>query len=123
MTSANGARILIVDDEPQIRKLLKVTLQAHNFEIHEAADGEDGIYLASTLHPDLIILDLGLPDVSGMEVLRRIREWSQIPIIVLTAKEREDDKIVALDSGADDYVTKPFSMGELSLEYALHFGM
>ena len=113
MTETSGARILIIDDEPQIRKLLKVTLQAHNFEINEASSGEDGMYQASTTHPDLIVLDLGLPDISGMEVLHRIREWSRIPIIVLTAKEREEDKIIALDSGADDYVTKPFSMGEL----------
>ncbi|MFD0697586.1 response regulator [Paenibacillus sp. GCM10027628] len=113
MTTPNGARILIIDDEPQIRKLLKVTLQAHHFEITESSNGEDGIYQASMTHPDLIVLDLGLPDISGMEVLERIREWSRIPIIVLTAKDREEDKIVALDSGADDYVTKPFSMGEL----------
>ncbi|MFC5450966.1 response regulator [Paenibacillus aestuarii] len=109
----NGARILIIDDEPQIRKLLKVTLQAHSFEIHEAATGEDGVYQASIVHPDLIVLDLGLPSMSGMDVLTRVREWSQIPIIVLTAKDREEDKIAALDGGADDYVTKPFGMGEL----------
>ncbi|MBD0383831.1 response regulator [Paenibacillus sedimenti] len=113
MTTANGARILIIDDEPQIRKLLRVTLQALHFEIHESSTGEDGMYQASVTHPDLIVLDLGLPDLSGMEVLHRIREWSRIPIIVLTAKDREEDKIVALDSGADDYVTKPFGMGEL----------
>jgi two-component system, OmpR family, KDP operon response regulator KdpE len=113
MTTTNGARILIIDDEPQIRKLLKVTLQAHNFEINESPSGEDGVYQASIIHPDLIVLDLGLPDIPGMEVLRRIREWSRIPIIVLTAKDREEDKIAALDSGADDYVTKPFGMGEL----------
>jgi two-component system, OmpR family, KDP operon response regulator KdpE len=113
MATTNGARILIIDDEPQIRKLLKVTLQVHNFEINESSSGEEGVYQASIVHPDLIVLDLGLPDISGMEVLRRIREWSRIPIIVLTAKDREEDKITALDSGADDYVTKPFSMGEL----------
>ncbi|WP_219835466.1 response regulator [Paenibacillus sp. R14(2021)] len=113
MTTTNGARILIVDDEPQIRKLLKVTLKAHGFDILEAEAGEAGVYQASIGHPDLIVLDLGLPDVSGMEVLKRIREWTSIPIIVLTAKEREEDKIAALDSGADDYVTKPFGMGEL----------
>ncbi|RAP73181.1 response regulator [Paenibacillus montanisoli] len=111
--SGGGARILIIDDEPQIRKLLKVTLQAHRFDIHEAEAGEAGIYQASIVHPDLIVLDLGLPDMSGMDVLRRIREWSSVPIIVLTAKEREEDKIAALDGGADDYVTKPFGMGEL----------
>lgn len=112
-TTDNGARILIIDDEPQIRKLLKVTLHAHHYEIHEAATGEDGVLQASIIHPDLIVLDLGLPDYSGMDVLKRIREWSSVPIIVLTAKDREEDKIMALDSGADDYVTKPFSMGEL----------
>jgi two-component system KDP operon response regulator KdpE len=109
----HGARILIVDDEPQIRKLLKVTLQAHQYAIHEASTGEEGVLQASLIHPDLIVLDLGLPDMSGMDVLGRLRDWSSVPIIVLTAKDREEDKIVALDSGADDYVTKPFSMGEL----------
>lgn len=109
----HGARILIIDDEPQIRKLLKVTLQAHQYAIYEASTGEEGLQQASLMLPDLIILDLGLPGISGMEVLGRIREWSNSPIIVLTAKDREEDKIVALDSGADDYVTKPFGMGEL----------
>ncbi|PZD96776.1 DNA-binding response regulator [Paenibacillus sambharensis] len=109
----SGARILIVDDEPQIRKLLKVTLQAHQYEIYEAASGEEGVLQASLVHPDLIVLDLGLPGIPGMEVLSRIRDWSATPVIVLTAKDREEDKIAALDSGADDYVTKPFSMGEL----------
>lgn len=113
MTTTSGAHILIIDDEPQIRKLLKLTLQTHHFVIHEASTGEDGAYQATIVHPDLIVLDLGLPDMSGMEVLGRIREWSRVPIIVLTVKDREEDKIVALDSGADDYVTKPFSMGEL----------
>lgn len=109
----SGARILVIDDEPQIRKLLKVALQAHQYTIHEASTGEDGVLQASLTHPDLIVLDLGLPDMSGMDVLARIRDWSSVPIIVLTAKEREEDKIAALDGGADDYVTKPFGMGEL----------
>lgn len=113
MTASQGARILVVDDEPQIRKLLKVTLQAHQFEIHECTDGEEAVVQAGIMHPDLVVLDLGLPGMSGMDVLKRIREWSQVPIIVLTAKDREEDKIAALDGGADDYVTKPFSMGEL----------
>lgn len=113
MTTDKSARILIIDDEPPIRKLLRVTMQAQDFDIVEAPTGEDGVYQATVAHPDLIVLDLGLPDISGMEVLRRIREWSQVPIIVLTAKEREEDKIAALDAGADDYVTKPFGMGEL----------
>ncbi|CAM4406211.1 MAG: response regulator [Paenibacillus macerans] len=108
-----GARILIVDDEPQIRKLLTVTLLAHQYSTYEASTGEEGVLQASLIHSDLIVLDLGLPDISGMEVLHRIRDWSNVPIIVLTAKDREEDKIAALDSGADDYVTKPFSMGEL----------
>ncbi|MFD2615697.1 response regulator [Paenibacillus gansuensis] len=115
MTDAEtSARILIIDDEPQIRKLLKVTLKAHAYVIHESDTGEDGVMQASVWHPHLIVLDLGLPDLSGMEVLKRIREWSSIPVIVLTAKDRDEDKILALDSGADDYVTKPFSMGELT---------
>jgi len=105
--------ILIIDDEPQIRKLLTVTLQAHQYVTQEASTGEEGLQLASSVCPDLIILDLGLPDITGMEVLTRIRNWSAVPIIVLTAKDREEDKITALDNGADDYVTKPFAMGEL----------
>ncbi|MED1469206.1 response regulator [Bacillus salipaludis] len=109
----SGAKILVIDDEPQIQKLLRVTLQAQGFEIVPASSGEEGILKTTMVRPDLIVLDLGLPDISGMEVLHRIREWTQIPIIVLTAKDREEDKITALDSGADDYVTKPFGMGEL----------
>ncbi len=115
MTNENGAgaRILIVDDEPQIRKLLRVTLAAHGYAVHEAATGEEGVLQASMHAPELIVLDLGLPDLTGMQVLERIREWSVVPVIVLTAKDREEDKIAALDAGADDYVTKPFGMGEL----------
>lgn len=112
MTSS-GAKILVIDDEPQIQKLLRVTLQAQGFEIVAASSGEEGILKTTMVRPDLIVLDLGLPDIPGMEVLHRIREWTQIPIVVLTAKDREEDKITALDSGADDYVTKPFGMGEL----------
>lgn len=108
-----GARILVIDDEIQIRKLLSIALKAHHFTLTEASTGEEAINQASMGHLDLIILDLGLPDMSGFDVLKYIREWSKIPIIVLTAKEREQDKIHALDSGADDYVTKPFGMGEL----------
>lgn len=108
-----GATILIVDDEPQIRKLLKVSLQAHRYVVHEAATGEEGLQQAARICPDLVLLDLGLPDMSGMEVLGGMRSWSGAPIIVLTAKDMEEDKISALDGGADDYVTKPFGMGEL----------
>lgn len=109
----NHNSILVVEDDSQIRKLLKVTLQAHEYAVYEASTGEEGLYQASLIAPDLVILDLGLPDQSGLDVLRRIREWSNFPVIVLTAIDREADKILALDNGADDYVTKPFGMGEL----------
>ncbi|WP_206918803.1 response regulator [Alicyclobacillus suci] len=111
--SQPSTKILVIDDEPQIRKMLRITLQAHGFSVGEAASGEDGIIQVSTARQDLVILDLGLPDIQGIEVLRHIREWSEVPVIVLTAKDREEDKILALESGADDYVTKPFGMGEL----------
>ncbi|OWR31059.1 DNA-binding response regulator [Saccharibacillus sp. O23] len=111
--TAAGARILVVDDEPQIRKLLRVTLAAHGYAVQEAETGEEGVMQASLSPHDLIVLDLGLPDLTGMQVLERIREWSTVPVIVLTAKDQERDKIAALDAGADDYVTKPFGMGEL----------
>jgi len=106
-------RVLIIDDEPQIRKLLKVSLGAHGYEIEDAATGADGILKAAAFKPDLIIVDLGLPDMDGKSVVAAIREWSQTPIIVLSVREQEQEKIDALDAGADDYVTKPFSMGEL----------
>ncbi|CAM3280638.1 MULTISPECIES: response regulator [Paenibacillus] len=106
-------RILVVEDDAQIRKLLKVTLHAHEYAVYEASTGEEGLKQVSLASPDLVILDLGLPDLSGLDVLRRIREWSNLPVIVLTAMDREADKILALDNGADDYVTKPFGMGEL----------
>ncbi|MFH1150378.1 MAG: response regulator transcription factor [Actinomycetota bacterium] len=108
-----GARVLVVDDEREIRKLLKVALSAHGFDVIEAKTGREGLEMAATQRPDITILDLGLPDISGLEVLRSIREWSDAPIIILSVRGIERDKITALDSGADDYVTKPFSMGEL----------
>ncbi|MGN7455486.1 response regulator [Paenibacillus pasadenensis] len=110
---AGGARILLIEDEPQIRKLLRMTLQAHGYEVQESVTGEDGLLQAAAGHPDLVLLDLGLPDGPGLDVLKRLREWSPMPVIVLTAKDGEEDKIEALDSGADDYVTKPFGTGEL----------
>ncbi|MDN5344719.1 MAG: two-component system, OmpR family, operon response regulator KdpE [Clostridia bacterium] len=111
--TAKGARILIIDDEPPIRRLLKVALAAHGYDLAEATSGQEGLQQAAFLHPDLVILDLGLPDLDGLEVIKRLREWSQVPVIILTVREHEQDKIAALDAGADDYVTKPFSMGEL----------
>lgn len=108
-----GMRVLIIDDEPQIRKLLKVALGAHGYDIDEAATGVDGISRAATFKPDILIIDLGLPDIDGKDVVKSVREWSQTPIIVLTARDQEQEKIEALDVGADDYVTKPFSVGEL----------
>lgn len=124
--SEKGMRILVIDDEPQIRKLLKVSLGAHGYHMDDAATGQEGINRAALFKPDLIVLDLGLPDIDGKEVVRRLREWSAIPIIVLTARDQEKEKIDALDAGADDYVTKPFGMGELmarmrvSLRHAAH---
>jgi len=107
------ARILIIDDEPQIRKLLNVSLKAQGFLAEEAASGQEGINQAAIFKPDLMIVDLGLPDIDGKEVVRQIREWSNAPIIILTARDQEQEKIDALDAGADDYVAKPFGMGEL----------
>lgn len=109
----DGPRILVVDDEKQIRRMLRAALEGYGYNIGEAASGREGLSQTSIFHPDVIILDLGLPDLDGIEVIQRLREWTQIPIIVLSVREHEDDKIKALDVGADDYVTKPFSMGEL----------
>ena len=106
-------RVLVVDDEKQIRRVLNAALSLHGYEVAEAASGEEGLTQAAAYQPDLIVLDLGLPDMDGTEVVRRLREWSQTPIIILSVREDEDDKIGALDAGADDYVTKPFGMGEL----------
>ncbi|HEX7713199.1 MAG TPA: response regulator [Bacillota bacterium] len=111
--SEKNCRILVIDDEPQIRRFLKVALTAHGFEMIEASLGGDGLNEAVMSKPDLIILDMGLPDMDGLEVLKRLREWSQVPVIVLSVKEQEMTKIAMLDAGAEDYVTKPFGMGEL----------
>ena len=104
-----GLRVLVVDDEPQIQKLLKVSLGAHGYEMEEALTGEAGIRLAAIVKPDFLLVDLGLPDMDGKAVVAAIRDWSQAPIIVLTARDQEQEKIDALDAGADDYVTKPFN--------------
>ena len=111
--SNEGPKILVIDDEQQIRRMLNVALAAHGYALAEAASGKAGLVEAATFRPDLIILDLGLPDIDGTEVLSRLREWTQVPVIVLSVRERESDKIGALDAGADDYLTKPFGMGEL----------
>lgn len=108
-----GVRVLIIDDEPQIRRLLRVTLKAHGCETEEAMDGNTGLQQVVFFRPDLIILDLGLPDLDGLEVVKRVREWSAVPIIVLSVRDQEQDKVSVLDAGADDYLTKPFGLGEL----------
>lgn len=108
-----GAKVLVIDDEVEIRKLLKVGLTAHGYDFAEASTGQDGVYQAAQVRPDVIILDMGLPDMDGLEVVRRIREWSRIPIIILSVRGQERDKVKALDLGADDYLTKPFSVSEL----------
>ena len=106
-------RVLVVDDEPAIRRYLRTALGAHGFQIVEAANGRDGLAGVTLHRPDLVILDLGLPDLDGVEVTRQLREWSQVPIIILSVRGQEADKIAALDAGADDYLTKPFGVGEL----------
>jgi two-component system, OmpR family, KDP operon response regulator KdpE len=108
-----GPQIVVIEDEPQIRRFLRAALTSQGFRLVEAANGEDGLREVATRQPDLVILDLGLPDMEGVEVMRRIREWSAVPTIILSARGQEGDKITALDAGADDYVSKPFSMGEL----------
>ncbi len=111
---ASKTKVLVVDDEHAIRRFLRTALDAHGYEVHEAATGEDAILQTINVRPDLIILDLGLPGIDGIEVTRRIREWSQTPIIILSVQNQDTDKIETLDAGADDYLTKPFSVGELT---------
>lgn len=113
MNDEPRTRILIVDDEPQILRFLSTSLAAHGYSVIEASSGEEGLIRSERDKPDLIVLDLGLPDVDGTEVLQRIRSRSAVPVIILSARERETDKVGALDLGADDYVTKPFGVGEL----------
>ncbi|WP_437578880.1 response regulator [Sorangium sp. So ce887] len=105
--------VLLIEDEPQMRRFLRAMLAARGYRLVEAETGGEGIAQATTRNPDLVLLDLGLPDMDGLEVTRRLREWSAVPIIVLSARGQEQDKIDALDGGADDYLTKPFSAGEL----------
>jgi len=110
MTGSNS-RILVVDDEPEIRRFLRASLKAQQYEVLEASNGTQALEVMTQHLPDLMILDLGLPDIDGVEVTRRIRQWSQVPIIILSVRDRERDKIEALNVGADDYLTKPFGVG------------
>ena len=112
-SNGTGPRLLVVDDEQSIRRFLRTSLSAHGYAIAEAADGQSALTTVTSFRPDVIVLDLGLPDMDGIDVIRHLREWSQIPIIILTVREHEADKIAALDAGADDYLTKPFGVGEL----------
>jgi len=105
--------VVLIEDEPQIRRFLRATLTAQGYRLFEAATGADGLVEVATRQPDVVILDLGLPDLDGLEVIRRLRGWTRVPIIVLSARGQEVDKVRALDLGADDYVSKPFGAGEL----------
>jgi two-component system KDP operon response regulator KdpE len=111
--SEPGVRVLVVDDEPQIRRALGINLRARGYEVDLAEDGEQALALAASGHPDVVVLDLGLPGINGVEVIRGLRGWSRVPIVVLSVRDAEADKVAALDAGADDYVTKPFGMDEL----------
>lgn len=104
---------LVIDDEIQIRRLLKISMEAAGYKVFEAANGQMGLAEAAQRRPDVVVLDLGLPDMDGVTVLKRLREWSNVPVVVLSVRDREEDKVAALDNGADDYLTKPFGTGEL----------
>jgi len=112
MKDAPGT-ILAVEDEAQIRKFLRISLEAHGYIVHEARRGAEGLKLCANLHPQLVILDLGLPDMDGQQFILHLREWSQVPIIVLSVRAAETEKVQALDAGANDYVTNPFGISEL----------
>jgi two-component system, OmpR family, KDP operon response regulator KdpE len=109
-----GIRVLVVDDERAIRRFLRASLNAQGYVVYEATNGGEAINAVISDRPDVLLLDLGLPDMDGVEVTRQLREWSQVPIIILSVREQEGDKIAALDAGADDYLTKPFGIGELT---------
>ncbi len=109
-----GALVLVVDDEPQMRKFVRLSLASAGYRVLEASTGAEGLQQAAAHTPDLILLDLGLPDMDGLEVTRRLREWSTVPILVISARGQEDSKVLVLDGGADDYLTKPFGAAELS---------
>lgn len=109
----HAATILLIEDERQMRRFLRVTLQSEKYGVIEAETADDGLSQTATRNPDVVLLDLGLPDMDGLEVIEKLREWSAVPVIVISARDQEGDKIKALDRGADDYLTKPFSVGEL----------
>ncbi|MFI2754534.1 response regulator [Cellulomonas sp. P22] len=109
----SGSRVLVVDDEPGLVRALAINLRAHGWEVATGADGAQALDLAASWHPDVVLLDLGLPDIPGLDVIAGIRGWSRVPIVVLSARQHGEDKVDALDAGADDYVTKPFAMNEL----------
>ena len=110
---SDGPKLLVIEDEQEIRRFLRVSLECHGYRLVEAATGREGILHAAGQQPDLLLLDLGLPDIDGLELIRQVRQWSQVPIVVLSARGREEEKVAALDAGADDYLTKPFGVGEL----------
>ena len=112
-TTEPAGIVLVIDDEPQIRRLLRVTLEANGYRVFDASTGAEGIAEAAMRRPDVVLLDLGLPDMDGVEVLRRLREWSNVPVVILSVRDDEEEKVAALDAGADDYVTKPFGGAEL----------
>jgi two-component system KDP operon response regulator KdpE len=113
MSASEGPVVLIIDDEVAIRRFLRISLEAHGYQVHEAATGQAGLEEAARLRPDAVILDLALPDQDGLVVLKRLREWSRVPVVVLSVRDQEEDKVALLDAGADDYLTKPFSPAEL----------
>jgi two-component system KDP operon response regulator KdpE len=111
--SENHPIILVIEDDPPIRRFLRASLASRDYEVVEAATGKEALLLAAQQPPELVILDLGLPDVDGVEVIRRLRDWTAVPIVIVSARGQEKDKVAALDAGADDYLTKPFGVGEL----------
>jgi len=111
--STTGALVLVVEDEPQMRRFIHASLSAHGYQVGEAANGTEALALATSRNPDVVLMDLGLPDMDGIDLTRRLREWSRVPVIVISARGREADKVSALDAGADDYLTKPFGVDEL----------
>ncbi len=111
--SSDKELILLIEDESQMRRFLRITLEGHGYRLIEATTGEEGLMQVATRNPDVVLLDLGLPDLDGLEVTRRLREWSEVPVVVISAREQEADKVRALDAGADDYLTKPFGVDEL----------